>query len=882
MPNMKQKISDSIKTLLRNEFTRSATGSLSYRQGQSLYLNGQCSLLSESGNHYRFSVDDKYGDFQVEIFYTDELKAACSCKSELLCRHKTAALLQLDEIFRLGEDELPSEGIKYTRKGMIQRVIEERKKKALQANYSVEFADNIYGEHLLTNDRGVVYRITLRDLERRHGYCNCPDYKNNKLGTCKHLIYVFLQLKEHPSLIPSQLPPYPFIEVFLNPFRNNKISYFYPEKMTGPLAELFYRYFGNRNFIEDEEDESFTGFLNNTEKFKQILVRPEVIDKVKKAAEQASILRLKQTRKLNFSLLKTNLPTFQMEGAEFATFRTGAILADDIELGRIQQATAAAILKRDIFGFTKSLIICPANLKQQWKREIEQLSGEQPLLIEGTTEQRQKLYQTGSHYFQIVNYENVLHDQKILAENNPDFIILDEAQRIKNYESAISSAIRSLPRRHTLLLAGGPFDSNIIELYAMVLLVDESLLSPLWEFSYKYCYFDDHGKNNIVGYYDLDELNLRLEKILLRRRKDEVIKQLPQISNIDVPVDMHPYQIKLHLKYARELIGILSKKVINPFELQLALQLIRKLRMLADSTFLVDDLTNISPKIDEVKSILTEKLNLRKSRKKIILFTEWKKMIQILGRMLRVNRIKYIEITDETPEKQQKLLIKNFDQDENCNVMLCGNVGLIDAGIKKAEVIINFDAPAERETKSLRMGNLTDILRHRGNLTIINLYAKNSLEEKINAGLELDLSQKEKKNPQGESGLKFSKVLLAELSNAIKETSTRLLQQINEESVQSKNTESSQMVFNFDLEEPVKPDLQKNSEFQSRNIKPMSDNKLKINPDRMNQLLAGSSAVFSQIIKISTGEEIDVVDYTPEYDPVSGEIVLRFKIISGE
>jgi uncharacterized Zn finger protein len=126
---MTQQLTEKIKTLLRQAFSTSAHGGLTYRQGQSLYLNGQCALLSESGSNYRFSVDDKYGDYLVNISSKDELALECTCKNELVCKHKTAALLQLEEYIRLNAADLKQEGIKYTRKGMIQRVIEERKKR---------------------------------------------------------------------------------------------------------------------------------------------------------------------------------------------------------------------------------------------------------------------------------------------------------------------------------------------------------------------------------------------------------------------------------------------------------------------------------------------------------------------------------------------------------------------------------------------------------------------------------------------------------------------------------------------------------------------------------------------------------------------------------
>ncbi len=874
---MKQQLAENIKAMLRKAFQTSGTGGLTYKQGQSLYLNGQCALLSESGHNYRFSVDDKYGDFLVNINYDEDLVLDCTCKNPQLCKHKTASLLQLEEYFRLNVEEMPPDGIKYTRKGMIQRVIDERKKKAQLATYTIDFADNIFGEHILTNERGTRYQLTFRDIERKHGYCNCPDYSTNKLGTCKHLIFAFNWLQQQPEIIPGQLPSYPFVEVFLNPFRNNKISYFFPEKLRGPIAELFYRYFGNKNFIEDDEVENFPGFLNNTHKFKQILVRPEVLEKVKKIVDEAAIRRLEKTMKLNFEKLKLPLMPFQQEGAAFATFKSGVIMADDLELGKITQAVATALMKKQVFGFSKTLIICQAAMKYQWKREVEKLSGSSPVLPEGTQQERKQLYQTEDQYFIIVNYESVIQDINALVNLKPDFLILDEAQRIKNWSSAISSTIRNIPRQHTLALSGSPFQSKLIELYALMMLVNKDLLSPLWEFSYKYCYFDDHNKNNIVGYHNLDELMKQLEPVMLRREKYQVIKQLPQISAIDVPVDMHPYQLRLNLKYAVELMNLINKKTLTPFEHQQAIQLIRKLRMVADSSFLVDDMTNISPKKEELKTILIEKLNIRKSKKKIIIFTEWKKMLNVISRSLRLNKIKHVVISDDNTSKQREVILKTFEKDEECNVLLAGNVDFNDSNIHLTDVVINFDIPANREIKSARMGSLDKIIQRKGNLTIINLVAKNSLEEKIAGGMEMNSIYKIRKSADGELPAGFPKILQMELIDALKDIIEK-----NNLSEAEKHllaaSDTAQMTIDFSTEEAFEPDSELHSAvIQTEEINRL-EKKLEINPEKLNQALSGGAQLIAQMLKLSSGKTIEITESARDFDAETGEITLRYRI----
>ncbi|MFP4471989.1 MAG: SNF2-related protein, partial [Bacteroidales bacterium] len=592
----------SIKQQLNSLSRQSATSAgLAFRQGQSLYVNGQCSPLSMADRHYEFSVDDKYRDYLVKIDANENIHSSCTCSTAPMCRHRVAALMQLHELLKIESEDISAPGIRYTRKGMIKRVIEERKEKARLASYRIEFADNIFGEHILTNERGISYNLTFRDIERRHGYCSCPDYRTNKLGTCKHLIHAFENLQDHPGLIPEQLPEYPFIEVFLNPFRDNKISWFYPEKLTGEIAELFYRYFGNNKFVEDEEVERLVGFFRNAEKHKQILVRPEVHRKVEQISEKAALERLKKERKPDFSLIKADLFPYQVEGVEFATFKTGAVIADEMGLGKTVQAIATAVMKKDIFGFGRTLIVCPATIKFQWKSEIEQYTNEKAVVVEGTPEEREKIYRDEEAYFLVVNYETLIRDHAIILKNPPDFIILDEAQRIKNYASVTSAALKAIPKKHALVITGTPIESRLIDLYSIILFVEPELLSPLWEFSYQHCYFDQIQKNRIVGYYDLQELNRKLTRVMLRREKHQVIGQLPKISEINIPVKLHPYQQKQHIELAREAITVYRKKILTTYDIQRMVVLVKKMRMLGDSTFLIDDSTNISPKLDELR-----------------------------------------------------------------------------------------------------------------------------------------------------------------------------------------------------------------------------------------------------------------------------------------
>jgi len=300
--------------------------------------------------------------------------------------------------------------------------------------------------------------------------------------------------------------------------------------------------------------------------------------------------------------------------------------------------------------------------------------------------------------------------------------------------------------------------------------------------------------------------------------------------------------------------------------------------MLADSSFLIDELTNISPKTEELKTILTEKLNLRKSNKRVIIFTEWKKMLQAISRSLRINKIRHVEITDETPEKQRSTLLSTFEKDEDCKVLLVGNVNLSDINIQLADVVINFDVPATRDTKSARMGSLDKIIQRKGNMTIINLVAKNSLEEKIAAGMELDALESGIDQEKDDMPHSFPKILQSEIIAALQEVNQKINLPEAEKFSLSRPGDSGQMIIDFSTEEHDFSAHQPTAVHKPADDLEMLGQKLNITPDKLSEALSGGASLIAQMLKLTSGKEIDITGLTQDFDPLTGEITLRYKI----
>lgn len=886
---MKHNTIDTIKEELKQIKNNNIVSDLVFKQGQALYMNGQSQLLTQAKQHFEFSIDDEFDDFAVKIDVNGNISTDCNCHTPEWCHHKIACLMELSEnLTRYDDDKEPS-GKKYTREGMIKRVINERMDKALKAEYRIEFADNIYGEHILTNEKAIQYKLTFRDLKKELGYCSCPDYKTNKLGTCKHLMFAFRQLSSNGKRFRNiKIHNYPFVDIFLDPLQDYQIAWFFPHTFNEEIKSLIEKYFEDSSVLSEEKVKDFLIFIREAEHIKQIFIRPEVLEKVEASYNKQMLRKIEETNDIDFSFFKGDLMPYQKEGIEFATFREGAIIADEMGLGKTIEAIGVAIAKKKLFGFKRTLIICPASIKDQWKREIERFSDEKAIIVDGFPDDRAKIYRTASEYFLIVNYETVLRDSLAINNNSPDFIILDEAQRIKNYTTLTASSIKSLIKRHSLVITGTPIENRLIDLYSIVNFIDPKILSPLWEFSYQHCYFDMKSKNKITGYYNLQHLKKRMKSILIRREKQDVLKQLPNISQIDVPVDFHPKQAEYHASYAKGIAAILKKKFITPFDMQHLMLLLSKMRMVCDSTWLVDHETNFSPKLIELEHILLEKLDIKNNNRKILIFSEWKRMNYIIGKMLRDNDIGFVELSGDVPVKKRPQLIREFEDNINCRVFISTEAGGTGLNLQVADTVINFELPWNPSKKNQRIGRIDRIGQLNKKLTVISFITRGSIEMKIASGLVL------KQNLFDGVLSDKSETDMVDFSEKGRSQFLRQLEEIMnefEEPVQTEEdrTQEDRPVTFLDLVEEPEEDTSidttsttiKSERTIDRDVaKPrletakQDEQKFRELEEVMNQGMGFLSGMF----KMATGKELLATEQGIEINKKTGEVIMKFKL----
>ena len=351
------------------------------------------------------------------------------------------------------------------------------------------------------------------------------------------------------------------------------------------------------------------------------------------------------------------------------------------------------------------------------------------MVIDGSAERRRSLYSSEA-FFTIVNYELVRRDLESVAALLPDLIILDEAQRIRNWETATARTIKLLRSRYALVLTGTPLENKLEELYSVVQFVDGRRLGPTFRFLSEHRQVNEQGK--LIGYRNLDQLREKLAPILLRRRRDQVLKDLPPRTDKIFRVPMTPEQASYYGDQQIVVAALMRKMErqgwLSPLDQQRMLCAIQNMRMICDSTFLFDKKTASSPKMEELREILRE-LVIEEERK-VVVFSEWEKMNLLVGELLNKMKIGYVSLHGAIPTRRRGQLIAQFRDRDDVKVFLSTDAGGVGINLQAASAVINVEPPwnparlEQRIARVHRMGQSKRVL-------VVHLLTEDSIEERV-------------------------------------------------------------------------------------------------------------------------------------------------------
>ncbi len=597
---------------------------------------------------------------------------------------------------------------------LLRRALAEREARARGEKMTLRAVDPqvLWTDYVVTSAlSGKTYRVALRGWERGESYCSCPDYRKNTLGTCKHILKAQRLVRRRFSAA-TQRRPFRQRELAVHVVYGEELELrlLAPEKLDDSAAAI-------ATPLEDRAIADVQDLVARIWRLEAmgvpVTVYPDAEELIERrlfqarlAAKAAEIRRDPKQHPLRRELLKVELLPYQLDGIAFAAGAGRAVLADDMGLGKTIQAIGLAELLAREVGIQKTLVICPASLKAQWRSEIERFSDREARLVLGSAAERAGPYQNGS-FFTICNYEQALRDILSIEKSRWDLIVLDEGQRIKNWESQTSRVLKGLRSPFALVLSGTPLENRLEELYSVVEFVDEQRLGPSFRFFHRHRLVDEKGK--VLGYKQLDELRARLAPILLRRTRTSVLQELPPRSTEVVRITPTDEQLELHNGHLRIVSTIVQKRFISEMDLLRLQKALLMCRLAANSTLLVDKQPpGYSSKLEHLDGLL-ESLAQDLGRK-TVLFSEWTGMLDLIEPLLERHRCGFVRLDGSVPQRLRQRLVQNFQNDPRTGFFISTNAGATGLNLQAANTVVNVDLPwnpailEQRIARAHRMG----------------------------------------------------------------------------------------------------------------------------------------------------------------------------------
>lgn len=431
------------------------------------------------------------------------------------------------------------------------------------------------------------------------------------------------------------------------------------------------------------------------------------------------------------ALLKVPLYPYQAEGALFAVRAGRALIGDDMGLGKTIQAIAATEILARHFGVSRVLVICPTSLKYQWQSEITRFSGRQgenaARVINGGRAQRQKDYALDD-FCKITNYEKLKPDLDLIAAWAPELVIVDEAQRVKNWNTIAARALKRVDSPYAIVLTGTPLENKLEELISIVQFVDQHRLGPSWKLLHEHQVKDEAGR--VTGYTGLEKIGQTLAPVMIRRRKSEVLRQLPSRTDQNLLVPMTEMQMLYHQENADVVAKIVQRWRKTGFlsdkdqrRMTCALQ---NMRMSCNSTYLLDQETDHGVKADELAALFDELFAAPEA--KAVVFSQWTRTHDIVIRRLEARGLGYVSFHGGVSSDKRPALVERFRDDPSCRVFLSTDAGSTGLNLQHASTLVNMDLPWNPAILEQRIARIHRIGQVRP-VQVINFVAKGTIEE---------------------------------------------------------------------------------------------------------------------------------------------------------
>ena len=492
---------------------------------------------------------------------------------------------------------------------------------------------------------------------------------------------------------------------------------------------------------EDLENETITLPVNRSLYLNELLQRENNINVSKNGEFQKIVNDLEQDN-INDEIsvpieMENTLRDYQKTGFKWLkvldSYHFGGILADDMGLGKTLQVLSILLENKENDNEKRtSIVICPSSLTLNWLNEVRKFVPDlNACVIKGNAKERENIIKNIEKYDLIItSYDLLKRDINIYKEKNYNFryIIADEAQYMKNSTTQNAKAIKTLNGTTRYALTGTPIENSLAELWSIF-----DFVMPGYLFSYKK--FKTLYEVPIVKDNDeqaINRLKMLIAPFILRRNKKEVLTELPEKTITVLNNQMNDEQEKVYLTYLAQAKQEVADEInINGFEksqFKILATLTRLRQICCHPSLFIKDYKEESSKLNQCIEILTDAIE---AGHKILLFSGYTSMFEIIEKELNKKNIKYYKLTGSTKVDERIKLVDEFNSNSDIKVFLislkAGGTGL---NLTGADMVIHYDpwwnqsAENQATDRAYRIGQ-------KNNVQVYKLITSNSIEEKI-------------------------------------------------------------------------------------------------------------------------------------------------------
>ena len=449
--------------------------------------------------------------------------------------------------------------------------------------------------------------------------------------------------------------------------------------------------------------------------------------------------KFKNIEKLKFKEpegLKATLRNYQKSGYNW--FKTldylgfGGILGDEMGLGKTLQTITFILSNKNC----KTLIIAPTSLIYNWNDEFQKFAPTVRVgICNGVKKDRDLIINNVKNYDVIITTYNLIkRDFEEYKNLEFDYCILDEAQYIKNPSSQNAIATKEIKAKKRFALSGTPIENSLMELWSIFDFIMPNYLFDEKRFSVRY--YKKLKESPEV----LEELNSLVKPFILRRRKKDVIKELPDKIEKKILVSLTEEQKNVYGTYANYAMELIEKKVkddeFKNSKIEI-LSYITKLRQIVlDPSVLMEDYTGDSGKIEALIEILSQSID---EGHKILVFSQFTSVLKNISKRLKEEKFSFSYLDGSISSEKRMEIVKDFNEGENSIFLISLKAGGTGLNLTSADIVIHFDPwwnPAVEDQATDRAHRIGQ----KKVVEVLKLIAKDTIEEKI-----IDLQNEKKK-----------------------------------------------------------------------------------------------------------------------------------------